>query len=106
MPENFAKKANGRASSSGKRAAEFGAANPSSSKKVKNFDPRKISYLVVDDDPQCLHTVMGMLKQFHDSVHGCTSGIEALEITARCKVFEAVSIVDFSNPGKTLRGPS
>merc|ERR1711933_340387 len=67
MPENFAKKANGRASSSGKRAAEFGAANPSSSKKVKNFDPRKISYLVVDDDPQCLHTVMGMLR---------TSGIQ------------------------------
>eukprot|EP00213_Chloropicon_mariensis_P001307 CAMPEP_0197475884 /NCGR_PEP_ID=MMETSP1309-20131121/7256_1 /TAXON_ID=464262 /ORGANISM="Genus nov. species nov., Strain RCC998" /LENGTH=364 /DNA_ID=CAMNT_0043016017 /DNA_START=530 /DNA_END=1624 /DNA_ORIENTATION=+ len=100
MPENFAKKANGRASSSGKRAAEFGTANPSSSKKVKNFDPRKISYLVVDDDPQCLHTVMGMLKQFHDSVHGCTSGIEALEILRTSGIQIDIVLVDIIMPGE------
>lgn len=49
-------------------------------KKVKRFDPKKISFLVVDDDPSSLKSVVRMLEQFYTQVYGCTSAIEALEL--------------------------
>jgi two-component response regulator (ARR-B family) len=49
-------------------------------KKVKRFDPKKISFLVVDDDPSSLKSVVKMLEQFHTKVYGCTSALEALQL--------------------------
>ena len=70
------------------------------SKKVKSFDPKKTSFLVVENDAGCLNSVVGMLKAHHTHVHGCAGGAEALELLRRPDVRIDVALVDVAVPGE------
>mmetsp|Transcript_10406 Transcript_10406/g.26023 ORF Transcript_10406/g.26023 Transcript_10406/m.26023 type:complete len:386 (+) Transcript_10406:273-1430(+) len=72
----------------------------SNSKKVKQFDPRKISFLVVDDDPQCLTSIVKMLKKFHNVVYQCSSGVEALQLLRQHDKKVDIVLVDILMPGE------
>jgi len=78
--------------------AQFSTKNVMESKKVKQFDPWKISFLVVDDDPNCLNAIVKMLEKFHNKVYGYTSGAEALSVLRGGKVKIDIALVDILMP--------
>lgn len=55
-----------------------------------DFSPDSVRILVVDDDQVCLRTVEKMLRQCYQSVHSCTSAVEAVKILKGKEVFDLV----------------
>jgi len=70
------------------------AASIAKSKNVKQFDPRKTTFMVVEPERVGVPSTSAILKQFHDTVYECSDKSSAVELLRRPNVTVDIAVID------------